>query len=328
MLNGKIEENEATVRFKGDMRAQNTIMRDPVMLRIIETPHYRVGTKYRVWPVYDFNTPIVDSIQGITDIIRSKEYELHDELGDELLKILGLRVPRMHLEARLNIKGNITQKRDIRKLIDEGKISGWDDPRLMTIMALRRRGIMPAAIWNFVLRLGMTKTDSTVPLEMLLAENKKVIDPIAKHLFFVSNPVEIEMPEMAGTVKLRLHPTADFGFREYKVGKTFYIAKADAKPAKGTRLRLKDLGKAKELGENEKVVQWVSQGNYVECTVLIPGPILDDKENFNPDSMETASGYVESYAKNLEEHEIVQFERFGYCILDDKKKMRFIFISK
>jgi glutamyl-tRNA synthetase len=343
MLKGKYGESQATLRYKGDMQSQNTIMRDPVLLRIVETPHYRTGDKYKVWPVYDFNTPIVDSNQGVTDIIRSKEYELHDELSKQILTTLGLRVPRMHLEARLNIKGNTTHKRIITKLIEDGKLDGFDDPRLMTIRALRRRGIMPQAIRNFVLKLGMTKTDSTVPLDMLLAENKRVIDPIAKHMFFVNNPVKLTVSD-AGSIpaKMKLHPSNELGFREYETGNVFFVSKSDAESLKaGDTIRLKDLidvkinavGKSitaekSSEGKGSKIIQWVSDGNYAKCTILVAHPIFDENENFNPNSLETVSGYVESYAARLNEREIVQFERFGYCTLDEKKSMQFIFISK
>ena len=342
MLKGGVHEGDATVRFVGNMKAQNTTMRDPVILRIVDTPHYRVGTRYRVWPTYEFNTPIVDSLNGITDIIRSKEYELRNEESRAILEALGLRIPRMHLEARLNIKGNITQKRDIRKLIDEKRLQGWDDPRLLTIMALRRRGITPQAIRNFVLKLGMTKTDSVVPIEMLLAENKKVIDPIAKHLYFVPDPVKLVVRGMQPSkTKLKLHPTNDSGLREYDTKETFYISRDDVAEAEdGAGFRLKDfagvkllkkgktIGAEKTDGKEGKIVQWVSEGNCADCVVLIPLPILDEEGKFSPDSLRKVSGFVESYAERLKDHEIVQFERFGYCILDDKKSMQFIFISK
>ncbi len=342
MLDGRVAEGEATVRFKGDMASNNTAMRDPVIMRIVDTPHYRTGKKYRVWPTYDFNTPIVDSLNGITDIIRSKEYELRDEESRAILAALGLRIPRMHLEARLNIRGNITQKREIRKLIDEKRLQGWDDPRLLTVMALRRRGIMPQAIRNFVLRLGMTKTDSTVPLDALLAENKKVIDTAAKHLYFVPDPVRMVVNGAARSrAKLRLHPLKDYGFREYDTGECFYISRDDSSSIEaGAGVRLKDFMDVKVMKKGSsieaasdnsaggRIVQWVSDGNYLECTVLVPMPIVNDDGRFNPDSLRKISGYVESYAERLKEHEIVQFERFGYCILDDKKRMQFIFISK
>ncbi len=342
MVNGEFKEEEAVVRYKDDMKSLNTVLRDPVLLRIVETPHYRTGTKYRVWPTYDFNTPIVDSLQGITDIIRSKEYELHDELSKGILERLGLRVPRMHLEARLNIIGNTTHKREIRELIEKKRLDGWDDPRLLTIMALRRRGILPESIRNFVMRLGMTKTDSSIPMEMLLAENKKLIDPIAKHMFFVPNPVKIIVKNAEGKSKMRLHPTKDIGFRSYSTKDVFFISKEDSGNVKEQEVvRLKDFVDARivSIGKHisaekgngtskDKIIQWVSDGNFSKCTVVVPGPILDDKNSFNKSSIEVVNGYVEEYASNLKEHEIVQFERFGYCILDDKKKMHFIFISK
>ncbi len=344
MLGGKFKEGDVAIRLLGNMKAQNTVMRDPVLLRIVEAPHYRVGTKYRVWPTYDFNTPIVDSINGVTDIIRSKEYELRDELSRTILEALGLRVPRMHLEARLNIKGNITQKRDIRKLIEEGRLEGWDDPRLMTIMALRRRGIMPDAIRNFILKLGMTKTDSTVPFSMLLAENKKIINPFAWHLFFVSDPVKLTVKgTKPSKVSMRLLPSGEFGNREYDVGDNFYISNDDsASLKKRDEIRLKDfidiriLSKTRSSvqaevmnGEpSDKIIQWVPGNDHVECSVLVPGELVDKDDKFNPDSLETKEGYAEGYVKKIHDQEIVQFERFGYCILDSKKDMRFIFISK
>ncbi|MDE1767818.1 MAG: glutamate--tRNA ligase [Candidatus Micrarchaeota archaeon] len=343
MVKGKFKEGEAVVRFVGDMTSQNTTMRDPVLLRIVDAPHYRMGNKYHVWPVYDFNTPILDSVNGITDIIRSKEYELRDELLKTILGALNLRVPRMHLEARLNIKGNVVQKRVIRKLLEDGFVTSWDDPRLMTLMALRRRGIQPEALREFVLRFGMSKTDSTVSIDILLAENKKVIDPIAKHLFFVPDPIQVSVKGAKETnVKLKLYPTKDDEFREYTVSDSFYISKDDADQAKsGEIIRLKDLmdititSKGKSISADlgtgtskDKIIQWVSEGNYEKCSIVIPGQIVDDDDQFNPDSLKTIEGYAESYVTNLKEHDIVQFERFGYCILDNKKSNQFIFISK
>ena len=167
MLADKYEEGSISLRFKGDMKSQNTALRDPTIFRIKKAAHYRQGTKYAVWPTYDFNTPINDSINGITDAIRSKEYELRDALGDMILDALSMRKPRVHSEARLTIKGQPTHKRYIRKLIDEGSIKGYDDPRLVTITALRRRGIQPGAIREFVLGFGMSKMDSVVGIDFL-----------------------------------------------------------------------------------------------------------------------------------------------------------------
>lgn len=344
MLACKFNEGDAVVRFMGNMKSQNTALRDPSLLRIVKAPHYKAGTKYCVWPLYDFNTPIMDSTNGITDIIRSKEYELRDEVLKDILAALALRIPRMHLEARLNIKGNVTHKRVLRELIEKGLVKSWDDPRLMTLMALRRRGIQPEAIKEFVLRFGMSKTDSTVSIDILLAENKKIIEPIAKHLFFVRDPVQVKLKGAEQMkAKLKLHPSNDMGFREYTVNDTFYISKADAdKLREGEVIRLKDLMDAKIISIQDgsisaekgtgtpksKIIQWVSEGNYEKCDVMVPGQIVDDNNKFNPNSLEVASGYVESYAKQLKERDIVQFERFGLSTLDNAASLQFIFISK
>jgi glutamyl-tRNA synthetase len=143
MLGGEFKDGEAALRIKLDMKAENTTMRDPVILRIIRHEHYRQGKKYIVWPTYDFNTPIVDSIEGITDAIRSKEYELRNELDLKILGFLGLRKPTIRSIARLEIKDNITSKRKTNALIEKGKLWGYDDPRLITIAGLRRRGVQP-----------------------------------------------------------------------------------------------------------------------------------------------------------------------------------------
>jgi glutamyl-tRNA synthetase len=189
----------------------------------------------------------------------------------------------------------------------------------------------------------MSKVDSMVSMDMLLAENKKLIDPIAKHLFFVRDPVKIIVKDAPKTeAKLRLHPSNDVGFREYHTNGTFYIDREDASVLKkGELIRLKDLmglritAKADDCisaeiapAQEGKIMQWVSDGNYMKCSVMIPGELLNDDETVRDDSLKVAEGYVESYASKLKEREIVQFERFGYCILDEEKILRFIFISR
>jgi glutamyl-tRNA synthetase len=344
MVGGKYDESAAVLRFKGDMKSQNTVMRDPTIARIKKDKHYRQGTKYSVWPTYDLAAPIMDSMKGVTDVLRSKEYELRDELNKKILGLLGLRVPRIHEFARLNVKGNTTHKREIRKLISDGVINGWDDPRLMTLIAIKRRGILPQAIREFALRFGMSKTDSVLPLDALLAENRKIIDPIASHLFFVGKPIKLVVKGAENMdVKLRLHPEKDFGFREYKTTTEFYISGDDAAGIKvGSIVRLKDLIDVEIKSKNEiieatkvntpgsNIIQWVPAKDSVKSSVLIAGNLMDDDGNLNEDSLSVLEGYAEAYSAKLKEHDIVQFERFGYCILDKKDgpSLQFIFISK
>jgi glutamyl-tRNA synthetase len=340
MLNGSIDEGKAVLRFKGRLDDKNTAMRDPTLMRIKHAEHYRQGSKYIVWPTYDLNTPIMDSLNGVTDVIRSKEYELRNELDLAILDALGLRKPWIHLEARLVIKDSPTQKRVINKLISEKVISSYDDPRLVTVAGMRRRGITPEAIKAFVLRFGMSKVESYMNTDILLAENRKVIDKTAKRLFFVSEPVELIVEGAAASVaKLRLHPSNDIGYREYKIGNEFYISGSDAKGlAIGDSIRLKDLYnvKIKSIGAkgingiyigndsiDAKKIQWIEKMNYVKVNLIIPKPLLVDGK-INKNSIEKVEGYAESYVKNIKKDEDVQFERVGFFKLDDAKNMQFI----
>lgn len=339
MLKGKYDEGSEVIRFMGDMKSNNTVLRDPTLLRIKKDTHYRQGDKYIVWPTYDINTPINDSINGVTDVIRSKEFELRDELAAGILDALKMRKPRIHSEARLVIKDNITHKRELNKLMEEDVLEGWDDPRLTTIAALRRRGIAPEAIRKFVLRFGLSKTDSEVDLSMLLDENRKVIDKTSKRLFFVGDPKKITVEGIENhDVKMRLLPENDKEFRRYKLGNAFYISGREAENLRvGDRIRFKDLFNVeiknlkgtmscRFIGDDQKVgktLQWVNEGNCIKAQLQTPGKLLINGK-FNKDSIETADGLLESYANNLKEGEVVQFERVGFARLDDKKRMLFI----
>ncbi len=339
MINGEYGENQVSLRFKGDMQALNTVMRDPVLFRIKKDVHYRQGDKYAAWPSYDFNTPIIDSIKGITHAARSKEYELRDELYYKLLDLLEMRKPSIIEFSRLKVANNMTSKRDTNKLIEDGLVSGYDDPRLVTISALRKRGITPEAIRDFALRSGMSKSESTSSMEELLALNRRIIDNSSKRLFFVREPVKLEVAGVDKIdVKLPLHPNAEIGFREYSCGSVYYIDRNDADALEiGSTARLKGAFNIKvtEINDNlikaeykgtEKVdaliMQWVSEGNLVQATLTLIGDLLKDDE-FNRSSMMKVNGYVESYASKLKDNDTVQFERIGFFKFDAKEKTFF-----
>ncbi len=342
MLEGGFKDGEAVLRIRLDMKSENTTLRDPVIFRIVDHEHYRQGRRYRVWPTYDFNTPIVDSIEGITDATRTKEYELREELYYKVLDLLKLRKPRMRVIARLEVKDNITSKRKTNELINEGLLEGYDDPRLITIAGLRRRGIQPGAVKSFVLRFGMSKTNSWVGMDMLLAENRLVIDDISRRLFLVQEPVEVRItgaPKGLKNVKLNLHPSKDLGQREASVSDTLLISGSDAKTLNaGSIFRLKDLfnvrvskagkeGIAAEYAGNESVdapkFQWVDAKKRVRCELMLIGPLLVG-EKFNEKSLIRVEAYAEEFVNSLEKDEIVQFERVGFYKLDDVKHKTFI----
>ncbi|MEM2948431.1 MAG: glutamate--tRNA ligase [Candidatus Anstonellales archaeon] len=343
MLSGKFDEGEAILRYKGNMQSENTVMRDPTLFRIIKGEHYRQKNKYFVWPSYDFEAPILDSIEGVTHAMRSKEYELREALYYSILDDLGLRKPILIHFARLSIKNAPISKRLLTPLVLEGKVSGWDDPRLPTLMGLKRRGIVPEAIRNFVLRFGIGKTESEPGWEILLAENRKLLDPVAKRFFFVKEPILLEVENSRPqTVLLKDHPDSEKRTRVFNVAKEFYIQHDDAKHLEiGEKIRLKDLFNIEIVEKSkEKIkariieikempqlkIQWLPKNNVIPCKVLVPGDLLTEHGKYNRESLRIDEGYCEKNVEELSIGNIIQFERYGFCRLDKKgEEMEFIY---
>jgi glutamyl-tRNA synthetase len=333
MLEGKYEPGKAILLFKGYLKADNTTLRDPALARLISTHHFRQHSKYKVWPGYDLAVVVMDHLEGITHSMRSKEYELRDDLYSEICTSLGWKVPELVGFSRLAIKNAPISKRLITPLVKENKVLGWDDPRLPTLAGLKRRGIKPEAIKQFVLYFGLSKTESEPDWEVLLAFNRKLLDPEAPHYFFVPDPVALEVPGLDQEAELKLHPKKD-GTRKLTAKNIVYIPREDADQLEeGEIFRLKDLCNVKlvkkdtaetadESQHAKKKIQWT--GDAVECTVLVPKDLLKNNE-FDPDSLQEVKGYVEKSVESLKQGAIVQFERFGFCRLDSKKPLTFVF---
>ena len=341
MLAGKYEEGKIILRFKGDFSALNTVMRDPSLARIIMSPHYKQKKKYIVWPSYDLAVVVMDALEGITHPMRSKEYELRDELYNALFDALGYKRATMIGFSRLQIKNAPISKRLLTPLVKENKVLGWDDPRLPTLKGLARRGILPEAIKNFVLSFGLSKVESEPTLEALLVENKKFLDPVSKHYFFVPDPVKIKIKNApVKTVVLKVHSKDEsLGTREIEVGEVILIPKGDFDSLKdGEIFRLKDLYNVKLLNKKkkeceflgdglvEKKIQWVTKDSPT-CEILVPKDLVDSEGKFNPNSLEIVKGLCEVSCTKLKEGEVVQFERFGFCRLDrkDRDKLTFVY---
>ena len=323
----------AILRLKGDMTCANTAMRDPTLFRIIDTPHPLHGDKYRVWPTYDFAGAVEDSLSGVTHPFRTKEYELRDECYFRLLELLKLRKPHLLEFARLSIEGMPVSKRRIKPLIEKGLVSGYDDIRLPTLRGLKKRGILPEAIKQFVISQGISKVESTVTFGLIEAVNKKIVDPTAKRYFFVQNPVKLVVENAPSKEKsISLHPTdKKLGSRMIKTGKTFFVPKEDMKKLKvGDIFRLKDLYNVKIKEKNNEIfaeyigeglisdsakIQWTTD-RYVKMKVFIP-KLLYENEEYNPNSLETAEGFAEEAVLQLKTGEIVQFERFGFVRIEN-----------
>jgi len=334
---GKFKPGDAVVRFRGDMKADNAVMRDPVLFRIIEEKHYTLGNKYRVWPSYDFAVAIEDSIDGVTHAWRSKEFELRKELIDSILDSLNMRKPYQDFFSRLEFKGMPISKRVLKPLIEEGKVSWYDDPRLPTLESLRRRGIKPEAIKKFILSLGLTKANTLAPFDALESFNRKFVDADSIRLFMVSKPKKITIKKLPFTfVEISNHPIKDMGKRKINIDENFYISGDDVENIKGTQIRLLGLGNIKisknngelegefteESNSDVQKIQWIPQKNAHMIKIIIPKQLFID-EKFNENSLEELEVYTEPYYLQLKDGEEIQFVRFGYCRKDSQNQAIF-----
>jgi glutamyl-tRNA synthetase len=323
---------QAVVRFRGDMKSQNTVMRDPVLFRIIEGHHPLLAEKYRVWPSYDFAVAIEDSLDGVTHAFRSKEYELRNELYYAILDALNMRKPKVLEFSRLEFKGMPVSKRVIKPLIETGKISWYDDPRLPTLEALKKRGITPEAIRKFIISLSFTKADTHAPFDSLESFNRKEVDSTSIRLYLVKNPRKLFVKNLPfKQVELPNHPAKDMGKRIVEVDGNIYLAAEDVENVSvGTQLRLMGLGNVKinridndlegeYVGDDIKVdfakIQWIPQKNSHKLKIIIPKQLFID-EKFNEDSLEELEVYTEPHYLELKDGSEIQFVRFGYCRKD------------
>ena len=335
----KYKPGEAIVRFRGDMKADNAVMRDPVLFRIIEEKHYTLGEKYRVWPSYDFAVAIEDSKDGVTHAFRSKEFELRKDLINAILDELGMRKPHQDFFSRLEFKGMPISKRILKPLIEEGKVSWYDDPRLPTLEALRRRGIKPEAIRKFILSLGLTKANTLAPFDALESFNRKFVDADSIRLFMVNKPKKLRINNLPfSSVEIPNHPIKDMGKRIIEFDDIVLISEEDSQNIKlGMQVRLLGLGNIviNKMGEilegdfiengditNVQKIQWIPQKNAHEIKLLIPHQLFIDDE-FNENSLEELVVYTEPYYLKLKEGEEIQFVRFGYCRKDSQNQAIF-----
>ncbi|HPP35004.1 MAG TPA: glutamine--tRNA ligase/YqeY domain fusion protein [Clostridiales bacterium] len=192
MKAGEFPEGSKVLRAKIDMASPNMNMRDPVIYRIMRTEHYRAGKKWCIYPMYDFAHPIEDAIENITHSLCSLEYEDHRPLYDWVVNNVDLgSKPRQIEFARLNLTYTVMSKRKLLQLVNEGYVSGWDDPRMPTLSGLRRRGFTPASIWDFCERIGVAKTNSTVDYGLLEHCVREDLNASAPRVMAVLNPLKV-----------------------------------------------------------------------------------------------------------------------------------------
>jgi glutamyl-tRNA synthetase len=353
MLDGTYGEGEAVVRVKTELNHPNPAVRDWPALRIVDTkkhPHPRIDSKYRVWPLYNFSTGIDDHLMGITHIIRGKEHLTNEARQKYMYQYFGWEYPETIHYGRLKITGASLSKSEIVKGMNSGKYEHWDDPRLATLAALRKRGITPEAIHTLMIDVGPKPQDVVLSWKNLYAYNRKLVDPTAKRYFFVKDPriLVVENIPHEFTVEIPLHPdNPNMGVRKFEIKPVegiagFLISEDDLNLIEGKdTVRFMDLFnfrvenierdgemeavRAVFLGESYKevkklgapLIQWLP-------TQWIPSEHEDQwaldwsgvqSEVMMPDGS-SVTGFAEDACRELKPKEIVQFQRFGFVRVD------------
>ena len=233
MRAGEFEEGSRVLRAKIDMSSPNLNMRDPVLYRIMKARHHRTGDKWCIYPMYDFAHPLSDAIEGITHSICTLEFEDHRPLYEWVLESLGIENPPKQIEfARLNISHTVLSKRKLRKLVEQGYVSGWDDPRMPTISGLRRRGYTPEAIRRFCDLIGVAKSNSVVDIAMLEHCIREDLNYKAPRVMAVLRPLKMVIHNYpAGEVEelnAEINPeNPSLGTRVVPFSKELYIERDD-----------------------------------------------------------------------------------------------------
>jgi glutamyl-tRNA synthetase len=341
MLDGGYSEGQAVVRVKTDLENPNPAVRDWPALRVIDTkkyPHPRVGSRYIVWPLYNLAAGLDDHLMGMTHIIRGKEHYTNMVRQKYMYQYLGWTYPEAIHYGRLKITGAFLSKSKIVQGIKEGCYEGFDDPRLGTFAALRKRGLTPEAIKKMIIDVGTKSNDVTLSWENLFSYNRKILDAASNRYFFVSEPFELKVSQLPKTFqsKLPLHPDKpERGFREYTVtpegdekAVIFWISKKDADTMEnGKIIRLMELFNIKiedkkrnsvmatftsESYEDVRkikaqLIQWIPKGQEIQTQVIMPDASVNE-------------GFAESACKKLKPDAIIQFERFGFTRINEVNK--------
>ncbi len=337
MLDGGYTEGQAVVRVKTDLENPNPAVRDWPALRIIDTkkyPHPRVGSKYIVWPLYNLAAGLDDHLMGMTHIIRGKEHYTNMVRQKYMYDYLGWTYPEAIHYGRLKITGADLSKSKIVAGIKAGSYTGFDDPRLGTFAALRKRGITPEAIKKMIIDVGIKPNDVTLSWENLYSYNRKILDTTSSRYFFVAEPVELkvtQVPKRSFHVLLPLQPDKPGQYREYSINHeendqlSFWVSKKDAETMEPEKVfRLMELFNVKIETKNDsfvtakfasesyedvrkikvQLIQWIPEGTEFSSQVVMPDASVTE-------------GFSEADCKKLKPDVIIQFERFGFVRVNE-----------
>jgi glutamyl-tRNA synthetase len=315
-LAGKYREGEVVFRFKTSMKEPNPALRNPAVFRISGEKHPLMGARYKVWPLYNYANVVDDHELGVTHVFRGKEHEHNTAVQKRIYAALGWKPPLALNFGMIYMPGEKIHTRDIKEMIREKKVSGWDDPKLHTVRALLRRGFLPDMFRQLAENTGLSKNDIRLGWENIEGINRKLIDPAANRYMVVAEPVRISMrssPALKRAEEL-LHP--DFperGKKKIPVNPgSIWISGDDFKGLNDKVFRLKGLGNihlrgkegyytGNEIERDMQKIQWVSEPN-VRVKIVTPE--------------KTIGGLGEPNLARLKPGDLIQMERLGFGRVD------------
>jgi glutamyl-tRNA synthetase len=331
MLTGEYKEGEAVLRIKTDILHPNPAVRDWPAMRIIDTdktPHPRVGSKFKVWPLYNLASGTDDHLMGVTHIIRGKEHLTNMERQIFLYKHMGWKYPDAVHYGRLKVQGMNLSKSNLMKALELGEVTGVDDPRLGTLAALRRRGYNPETIRRLIWEVGPKPVDVTISWDNIDSLNRKIVDPTSHRYFFAPNPTPIVIsgiprPYVARIPLHQQHP--EEGVRTLEVRTVdgqavILIANSDVQTILNQNVRLMNLFNLTPAhmenntlksqfsddttgSEKAAIIQWVPSDNNIPLQVVMPDATVK-------------TGVAERELMAEKVGAIVQLVRFGFCRID------------
>lgn len=355
MKKGTDAGRKCCVRGIIDMQSDNGCMRDPTFFRCKTEPHVKTGTKYKVYPTYDFACPIVDSVEGVTHALRTTEYHDRDCQYFWIIDVLGLRKPHIYEYSRLNLQNTVLSKRRLTWFVDEGLVDGWDDPRFPTVRGVLRRGLTVEGLKQFIVAQGSSRSIVMMEWDKIWAVNKKVIDPIVPRYTALLQsdvvPVNIKGAGV-GVKKVPVHPkNTDLGTKDTWYSPLLYIDGADAEMlSQGETVTFINWGNlkiAKINRSNGKItsldadldlentdykktqkITWLASTDKAPFTPavcvqfdhIITKAILAKDEDFKPyanrDSKKEQVMIGDPCLASLKKGDIIQLQRRGYYICD------------
>ncbi len=315
LLSGYYDEGEAAVVMKTDLNHPNPSVRDWIAFRINTSPHPLTGSKYSLYPTMNFSVSVDDHLLGLTHVIRGIDHLVNTEKQKYMFEANKWKIPEYFHYGFISIPDTILKTSVIKQGIKSGKYSGWDDIRLGTIMALKKRGYRPEAFRKYWINSGMRESNATFSWEIFNSINREIIDYDAKRFFFVKDPVEIKLNN-TGKLKSHaaIHPERpELGYREYEINPDspiYFPSEEFDKLGENSTVRLKDLCIVFKSGNEFK---YVPENNDKKLKIIQWCPLGSDNiEIYKPDGT-VDSGKIEPLASG--KNGVVQLERYGYVNL-------------